>query len=80
MLKQDKRNPLDFRLMRLWWKKTSIEAQFRISNKRNNYVSMSGTYKRDEGRNPLMKTEWTKIVENLLPGTRQSPYTGIGKL
>jgi len=41
---------------------------------------MSVTYKRDEGRNPLMKTEWTKIVENLLPGTRQSPYTGIGKL
>jgi len=78
MLKQDKRNPLDFKLMGLWWKKTSIEAQFRISNKRNNYVSMSGTYKRDEREKPINENRVDQDSGESTP--RQSPYTGIGKL
>lgn len=61
--------------------KTSIEVQFRISNKRNNYVSMSGTYKRNEReKKPLMKTEWTPVVETEGSTSRESPYTGIRKL
>lgn len=58
--------------------KTSIEAQFRISNKRNNYVRMSGTYEWDEREKHINENRVDQDSRESTP--RQSPYTGIGKL
>jgi len=57
--------------------KTSIEAQFRISNKRNNYVRMPGTYKRDEREKHINENRVDQeIVENLLPGSHLIRVSG----